>query len=188
MRTGPFSFGTVILGGGALLLGLFLAVGFLLPGSWSAGSERTVLAPIESVYPLLDSPAGWRQWTPWPERSLVESGPGRGVDATMSWDDFDVGNGTFTITEAVEPTRVRYRVIVQDSTLVTTGTLSLTPTDAGTRVVWREEGDFGWNPLMGYWALFMDRVQSRQMDRNLGELERAARAGGAATPAGEPTR
>ncbi len=194
MRTGPFSFGTIILGGGALLLGLFLALGFALPGTWTAEGERLIRAPAHVVYPLLDSPAGWRRWTPWPDRSLVESGPGRGVGASMSWDDLDIGNGTFTIVEASEPNRVAYRVVVQDSALVTTGTLTLTPTDAVTLVRWREDGDFGWNPLMGYWALFMNRVQSRQMAQNLDELARVAEsaappeAPNASTPVGAPTR
>lgn len=175
MRTGPFSFGTIILGGGALLLFLALGVGFLLPGTWSARSERLVHAPPEAVYPFLDAPSGWRRWTPWPESGLEETGPPRGAGARMSWNDLDVGNGTFEVIDAVEPTRVDYRVTVQDSSLVTVGVLELAADPEGTRVTWREEGDFGWNPLMGYWALFMERVQSQAMERNLVELERAVR-------------
>ncbi len=174
MRSGPFSFGTIILGIGALLLFAFLTVGWLLPSTWSARSARVISAPPEAIYALLDAPEGWRTWTPWPD-SVDVTGPERGVGAHMSWNNLDVGNGTFEITEATSPTLVRYHVTVQDTAMTTEGQVRLTPTPNGTNVEWQEDGDFGWNPLMGYWALLMDGVQAREMDRNLESLEAAVK-------------
>ena len=89
-----------------------------------------------------------------------------------------MGDGKFTILATRADREVQYRVEVQEGTLVTHGTLLLTREGAGTRVTWTEAGDFGSNPLMGYTALGMDRMQGNQMEnalRRLAELVGAAR-------------
>jgi len=96
----------------------------------------------------------------------------------MSWNDNELGNGTFEIIEAAPPNRLRYRVEVQGGSMRTEGTFTLRPEGAGSRVTWREEGDFGWNPLMGYWALFMARAQGRELEKALGRLETATAPAG----------
>ncbi|HKJ01612.1 MAG TPA: SRPBCC family protein, partial [Longimicrobiales bacterium] len=167
MTPSPISPGTRILAGGALVLGLFLAVGFLLPGTWSAERTTTLHAPPETVFPLVDAPRAWRRWTAWPDSGLVAQGPDRGAGARLVWDDPELGDGSFEIV-AVEPLRsVRYEVRVQGGGMHTDGTFLLEPEGAGTRVTWREEGDFGRNPLMGYWARFMARAQGRELEKAL---------------------
>jgi hypothetical protein len=166
---GPFSPGVVILGGGALLLAIFLLVGWLLPQDWEAAASAHIPAPAEAVYPLLDSPEGWQRWTPWPDSGVARTGPERGAGATLSWDDPELGKGSFAIVGA-EDARVDYAVRVDDGAMRTDGTLSLTPEAGGVRVDWREEGDLGWNPLMGYWALSLSRAQSEELQKGLDRL------------------
>lgn len=181
MRT-PGSLGARFFGVAAILFAAFLVVGFLLPARWQA--ERTVRldAPPEAVFGLLDAPEGWRAWTPWPDSGLVAEGPPRGRGAALSWNDPELGDGTFRIVETRAHELVRYQVDVQGGSMHTEGTLRLTPDGAGTRVTWREAGSFGRNPLMGYWALFMERAQGDQMGQSLERL------GEAATAAGAPSR
>jgi hypothetical protein len=170
MNRGPFSPGVVILGGGGLLLTLFLLVGWLLPQSWEAEASTHIPAPAAAVYPLLDSPEGWRRWTPWPETGVERTGPTRGPGATLSWDDPELGAGSFAIVSGTEDARVDYAVRVEEGTMRTDGSLSLTPEAGGVRVEWREEGDLGWNPLMGYWALSLSRAQSEELEKGLERL------------------
>ena len=175
MSASPFSLGTRILAVGALLLLLFLGVGFLLPGTWSAERTAALDVPPEVVFPLVDAPRAWRRWTAWPDSGLVAEGPERGVGARLVWDDPDLGDGSFEIV-AVEPLRsVRYRVRVEGGSMHTDGTLLLEREGAGTRVTWREEGDFGRNPLMGYWARLMSRAQGRELEKALMRLDELAR-------------
>ncbi len=174
MSRGPFSFGTVILGGGAVLLGLFLLVGYLLPHDWQAEAEARIPATPEAVYAFLDSPEGWQNWTPWPESGVERSGPARGAGATLSWNDPEFGSGAFTIVATTEPSRVVYAVNVQEGTMMTSGSLDLASDDGGVRVTWREQGDFGWNPLMGYWVLAMGRAQSDELAKGLERLRALA--------------
>jgi len=166
----PFSFGTRVLGVGAALLALFLLVGFALPGTWSAERSAVVPAPPDALYALVEAPSAWTRWTAWPDSGVVAEGPERGVGARLRWDDRELGDGSFEIVEATPPTRVRYRVEVQDASMRTDGTLTLAAEAGGTRVTWREEGDFGWNPLMGYWARLMERVQGRELQKALDRL------------------
>ena len=174
MSGSPFSLGTKILAAGASVLGLFLLGGFLLPGTWSAERATILKAPPEVVFPLVDAPSQWRRWTAWPDSGLVSEGPERGVGARLAWDDRGLGNGSFEIME-VEPLRlVRYHVQVQNGAMHTDGTFTLAPEGTGTRVTWREAGDFGWNPLMGYWARLMERAQGRELEKALLRLDEMA--------------
>jgi polyketide cyclase/dehydrase/lipid transport protein len=171
MMRGPFGPGTIILGGGALFLSALLGVGFLLPSDWAAAADDRIDAAGEEIVSLLDSPEGWRRWTVWPD-STTRSGPARGAGATMSWDDRDLGSGSFRI-DAVTTVAVTYSVEVAgagSAIMRTHGSVSLTPDGAGTRVVWREAGDLGRNPIMGFWALSMERAQSAEMEKSLRRL------------------
>lgn len=178
MRDTPISPASLILGAAALLLFLFLGIGWLLPGTWSAERTAVLEAPPSAVYAWIDSPAGWRRWTPWPDSGMVAEGPERGAGARMAWDDEELGTGAFEIVEARPDSLVRYRVEVQDGSMFTVGTLRLAAQGAGTRVVWREEGDFGANPLMGYWARFMERAQGSELEKSLARLGDLAMHGG----------
>ena len=166
----PFTLGTRILAAGALAFALLLGGGFVLPGTWQAERSASIAAEAERLLPYLDSPSGWREWTPWPEVGIESEGPERGAGARIAWNHPEVGQGAFHILDVQGTSRVVYRVDVEEGAMVTVGSLELVPGAAGTQVTWREEGDFGWNPLMGYWALAMGRVQGREMEKGLERL------------------
>lgn len=176
MSASPFSFGTKILGGAAAVLTLLLLVGYLLPADWEAEAELVSDLPADALFRYLDSPEGWRDWTAWPESGVERSGPARGEGAAFSWDDPELGSGSFTISRAVAPERVEYQVVV-GSSMYTEGDLTLSAVPGGTRIEWRERGDLGRNPLMGYWALSMDRAQSDELRKSLDRLAAAAAEG-----------
>lgn len=166
----PFSVGVVVLGGGALLLSALLVVGFLLPADWQAQASALVPAPADEVFAFLDSPEGWQAWTPWPDSGVVREGPSRGAGASLRWDDPELGSGSFRIEEATPSERVVYTVEVSGGAMRTRGSLALAPEEGGVRVRWHEEGDLGRNPLMGFWALFMERAQSTELEKGLERL------------------
>lgn len=171
----------LFISGVALLLIAFLGIGFLLPGEWSAERQRVVGAPPDEIRPLLEDLALWPQWSPMGQVEGELSTPSSGVGATLSWDDPQWGQGEFTLTEA-GPDGVGYDVRVEDGSLRTRGRIGLTPEDGGTRITWREEGDFGWNPLLSWFALGMERIQGTELEKSLDSLEE--RFGGGNTPEG----
>jgi len=154
---------------GGLLLA-FMAVGFLLPGTWSAEVSIEVVAAPESVYPLLSDLERWDEWTQWGEVESTLSDPSSGAGAMRSWDDELYGSGSVTITESRPFELVRYRVQVGKGAGVI-GTLEIEESPNGTVVTWREEGDFGRNPLMGYVARTMSDSQEKQLSDNLDRLK-----------------
>lgn len=178
----PFSWGTRVLAAGALLFVVVLGIGALLPGTWHAEGSRVLPASPARILPWLESPEGWRGWTPWPEVGVERTGPERGEGATLSWRHPDMGRGSFEIVAVDAPRRVDYRVLVEGGSLRTEGRVELEPQEAGTRVTWTEEGDFGWNPLMGYWALAMERVQGEELQKGLERLEEVVAGGGSPEP------
>jgi carbon monoxide dehydrogenase subunit G len=165
-----FSFPLKVLWTAIGLLVVALVVGFLLPGTWEAERSATVSAPPPSVFGWLEDPRRWGPWTALGPGKTTFSGPERGAGATVRWDDPEVGDGVFTLVSTEPEREVRYRVEVQGGSMVTEGTFRIEPAGAGTRVVWTERGDFGNNPLLGYTALGMDRVQGAQMEIALARM------------------
>ncbi len=165
-----FSFPLKALAVAATVLIAALAVGFLLPGTWEAERSALVEASPTVVFAWLDDPRRWDEWAPLGDVTPTFSGPDRGPGATRAWDHPELGDGSFTILATTLDREVHYRVRVQDRSLVTEGVLRLEPEGSATRVTWYERGDFGSNPLLGYMARGMDRMQGAQMENALQRL------------------
>ena len=151
-----------------------LAIGLILPGTWEVERSLEMPAVPEQVFAYVNDVSLWDAWTDWPEAAAERFGPPSGVGAGRSWNDPEFGDGVFTIVESVAGERVRYRVEVEGGSMITEGTIALARLDDGTRVTWRETGDFGWNPVLGYVARAMDRLQGREMEVGLERLRDAS--------------
>ena len=169
-RPRVLSFPLKVLSAAIVLLVLALLIGFLLPGRWDVERSAVVSAPPAAVFPWLDDPHRWDQWAPLGEVIATFSGPPRGPGASRRWAHPEVGDGVFTILSTILDREVRYRVEVQGGRMVTEGTLHLSVEGTGTRVTWQEQGDFGRNPLLGYLARSMGRMQGAQMEGSLARL------------------
>lgn len=165
------SFPKIVIGVASLGLIGFIVLGFALPGTWDVSRELEVSASPERIWPNLVDLERWEIWTSVGQVEATLSDPSSGVGATRAWDSADWGSGRVEIMRADAPTTLGYEVAVQEGELTTSGLIELIPTDSGTRVVWREQGDFGWNPLLGYMALGMDRMQGQEMEKSLTRLD-----------------
>jgi uncharacterized protein YndB with AHSA1/START domain len=165
LRLGAKIFGVL-----AGILVLYLAVGLLLPGTWEAEEDIRLPFPPAAVFPYLERVDQWRQWTPMPQSGVTELGPEAGPGAGLQWDDPQYGKGRMEILAVQGDTLVEYRVAVEDGTLQIRGSLRLRSRERGSQLVWRETGDFGWNPLLGYAARSMARSQGSAMRSSLERL------------------
>lgn len=156
----------------------FLAVGVWLPGEWSAERTVTIEAPPEIVWPWIADLRQWDAWAPLGEVEGTFPGATRGVGAVREWDDPAWGYGSVRVREVDEGRRLVYDVDVEGG-LETTGTLSLDPGGAAarTRVTWREEGSFGWNPLLSWFAMGMEARQGAQLELGLERLRTRVEGG-----------
>lgn len=170
----PYRIAGLVLGAFALLTGGFLVVGLLLPSGWTAERTALISAPPETLFPLVEAAERWGDWTPSPDSGVEIFGPDAGAGSGRRWDDPGYGQGEFVIVESQPPEAIRYAVEVEGGSIRIEGALRIEPTPAGSRVHWREEGHFGWNPLLGYLAGRMDELQGAQMEASLAALQRLA--------------
>jgi hypothetical protein len=153
---------------------IFLSVGFVLSGEWRAERTVSIAAPAEVVWPMIADLRRWDDWAPLGEVEGIFPGATTGPGAVREWDDPAWGYGSVTIRELQEGRRLAYDVRVEGG-LQTAGTLLLEASGAAeTRVTWREEGDFGWNPLLSWFAWGMEARQGAQLERGLQQLRALA--------------
>ena len=162
--------GAKIFGALSGLLLLYLIIGLLLPGKWEAEAEWVIHATPQEVFPLLDNLEAWAQWSPMPDSGLEAFGAAHGVGAGLRWNDPQYGDGEVRIVASQENSEVQYEVDVEGGALKIQGILSLEGYEGGTRIRWRESGDFGWNPMMGDAARGMASSQGEAMKESLKTL------------------
>ncbi len=174
----------IILGVLGFVLVGFLVIGFLLPSGWSTERSAVIPAPAEEIFPYLESAEAWALWTPSPEAGVNLFGPETGEGSGRRWDDDRYGEGEFVITAVDRPRRVEYEVEVEGGAIQIHGTMELEPAEENgrTRLTWREVGDFGWNPLLGFLAGRMDELQGGQLEASLESLRRLVVEGEVFTP------
>lgn len=166
MRLGAKIFGTL-----AVALIFFLLLGIFLPGTWEAKADGFVNAPPTKVFSFLHRPSLWVEWNSMPETGLEFFGPSKGPGAGLKWDDPQYGSGQFRLTESAPGEGIQYEVLIEGGALTIKGTLTMRPEGAGTRLDWRESGDFGWNPLLGYTARKMGASQAMAMTASMEKLK-----------------
>ena len=166
----------------ALLLLAFVAVGVLLPGRWSA--ERTAIVGVQpdSAFTTLRRVERWGAWMPWPEGAEAVPDSTDSGGAGVRWDDPLYGSGRVVLTGSERPRLLTYEVTVEEGAVRVRGRIRLEPGAGGTRIRWREEGEFGRNPLLGYTALTMEERQGAQLEAILERLRRELEDGGAGRP------
>jgi len=165
MKLGAKIFGTL-----AIALIFFLLLGIFLPGTWEAKADGFVNAPPTRVFPYIHRPNLWVEWNSMPEAGLEFFGPSEGTGAGLEWDDPQYGSGQFQLVESAPAEGIEYEVLIEGGTLTIQGTLTLRPEGDGTRLDWKEAGDFGWNPLLGYAARKMGSTQAMAMTASLEKL------------------
>ena len=158
-----------VFGGIGTVLIILMLIGFVLPGTWSAEASIQIEASPTEVFPFLNDLSRWDTWTNWGDLESEMSDPSVGVGASRSWDDPNFGSGSVTIISSGPPTFVRYEVEIEGGASIG-GELNIEALGEASRVTWREGGDFGRNPLMGYVARGMAKSQGAQLTEGLEKL------------------
>ena len=87
-----------------------------------------------------------------------------------TWQDENFGSGRIRIVESYPPTILAYEV-TNDSGARGFGEFRLTVLPTSTLITWKEQGDLGKNPLMGYLAERIGHSQQKQMASGLESLK-----------------
>jgi uncharacterized protein YndB with AHSA1/START domain len=160
------------------LIVLLVLVSFVLPSEYKVSRTRVMNAPPEKIFPYLNQPKLWKDWSAWHSRDtnmkLAYAGPDVGVGAQASWESKSEGNGAMTFTKSDANRFVEYKLTFADWGMVSTGTLKLEPQGNGTSVTWATEGQLGMNPISRYFGLVMDKMIGGDFETGLANLEKVA--------------
>lgn len=152
-----------------------------MAATFTVERTRTIPAPPEAVFALIQDFRLWTRWSPWeqidPDLQRTYGGSDVGVGATYAWSgNKKAGVGHMAITDAAAPTRVRIALDFEKpfkSSNVTEFTL--TPSGAGTHVRWAMTGPRPLFMRLFSFAFNMDKLVGRDFEKGLAQLEVAAR-------------
>ena len=165
-----------------LLVVIFMAGAFLLPGRAEVSRSVAVKAPPEAVFAQMNDLRQFNQWSPWsridPAMTVQFEGPDAGVGQKMTWssDHEDVGSGSMQITASTPNQRV---VMALDFGEMGTATadFTLAPVDDGTQVTWGFATELGRSPMMRWMGLMMDTWVGEKYEEGLASLKARVEAG-----------
>ena len=141
---------------GILIVALIALVGgaYLLPQALHIERSTVIAQPAAIVFPYINSLRRANEWSPWaeydPNVKMTYSGADEGPGAKMSWAGNDkVGTGSQEITQSVLNRKVASDLKFGGQAPAKAA-LTLTTTEAGTKVVWSLDIDLGNNPIARY--------------------------------------
>jgi uncharacterized protein YndB with AHSA1/START domain len=155
-----------------------VGVAFVLPRFPVVTRSIEIAAPPAAIYPLVSDLRRFNEWSPWaaldPATVYTFTGTTEGVGQTMNWESKDpqVGLGTMTITKLTPDSEV-------DSALAfgpqqAGSWVRIEPKGDRSSVTWGFRSDVGFNPIMRYFALGLDRLIGLDYERGLEKLKAAA--------------
>lgn len=159
----------------AVIIVIFVGIGFLLPSEFKVERSVVIQAPAERVYAHVADLRKWKEWGVWferdPQMSVVYSGPESEVGMTSSWQSEQEGSGEMKIIALTPNQNVTYSLYFPDFDMGSTGELQLTENDMSTTVTWVDYGDVGANPINHYFALMMDSMIGPDFEKGLANLK-----------------
>ncbi len=166
--------------GTVLLAILLVAVAFALPQEITVARSKVINAPESDVFPLVNSPKRFNEWSPWaardPEMKFTFSGPAEGKGARMEWSSDEFETGSQEILESRPNSHVKVKLDFGDMGNAI-ATYQLRPDGAGTKVVWLFETNTGNNPIKRWMGLMFDRWIGKDYEMGLEKLKQVAEAG-----------
>jgi hypothetical protein len=142
-----------------LLLGLFLALGYLLPVSYTVTRTLFIEAEADRIHTQLADLRSWPEWTPWnqqldPTVRVQFSGPEDGVGSSYSWSGDQLGEGVLEITSSEMGRGIVYLLHFEGAPTAD-GVVQITSMKGGCEVLWKMSGDTA-RPLGPYLIPMMD--------------------------------
>ena len=165
----------------AVLLVLFLVIGFFLPSTFAVERSTVVAAPADSLWVRVATPRTWATWSAWTAKedstlAYTYAGPESGVGAVMRFTAQKMGNGELEIVEAVPGRVVGYELRLAGTDMKVNGRVTLEPEGDGTKVTWRDSGDLGGNVLLRYLVPMLNGNLAAAYEKNFAGLRRETAA------------
>ncbi len=142
-----------------IVLAVLLLVSFLLPRQIAVARSLIMNAPVEKIFPLVNSPKNMMKWSPWVQRDatmvVTFSGAASGKGAISKWKSKTEGEGQQKIIDSRKNLLI---VMALDfgSKGKAEARFAFRPLQTGrTRVSWGFTTDAGYNPIMRWMGLLL---------------------------------
>lgn len=157
------------------LVGLVLFA-YILPNRWQVERSILIAASRTSIFSYINNLQQWPSWTYFSEdhdntAQISFHGPSSGIGASLYWAGEKLGDGKLTITESNPETGVRYAMQIQGFYPAIFGKISLITTTQGTKVIWKDQGELGNNPVNRYFGLLLEPTLGVGLEKSLAKLK-----------------
>jgi hypothetical protein len=158
----------------ALLLAMIIGVAYVIPNELNVARSIEINSGEGNIFPYLNSPRKFNQWSPWaardPNAEYVFTGPDSGEGATMAWKSKQTGTGTLQV---VQSQKNKFIEIALDFGQhgQATSYYKLERVRAGTRVTWGFISEAGFNPISRWMGLLMSRWIGQDYAKGLKRLK-----------------
>ena len=157
------------------LIALIVVVGGLTKrSSWKAEASVVVRAPPAALFAHIGDLSRWSGWTYLngstdPEAKWTFNDHSPGVGQTMTWEGPQMGRGRLELRFASPIEGVRYVSIVDG--FAGEGELTFEPIPEGTRLIWSDRGDVGWNLPSRWFVPMIETTLAPELEKALGRLK-----------------
>lgn len=166
-----------VLGGLFALLALLMLVAALRPSDFRIARSLLVAAPPEKIFPWLNAPKKFQEWSPYREKDLSAknefSGPEVGPGAVFHWSgNGNVGEGFMRFIEQDSNRSVKVDLeFIKPFAGHNLVEFSLEPQREGTLVTWGMTGKFAFMPRLVGLFLNMDKMIGNDFAKGLEKLK-----------------
>lgn len=161
------------------IFGILLGGAWMTPDTWYVERFIDIEAPPELIWEYVATPGRWVEWTAWnPEADAdykVETfGGTQGFASGYRWTSAR-SVGELRIIDSDPPQRIELEGLLEKRFPVQ-GSIELSEGPSGTHVLWIEQGELGWDPLMRLFRPLIERHTGWDFDTGLETLKELAEA------------
>lgn len=159
------------------LIVLLVVVSYFLPGHTVVSRSAEINAPVEAVYAQVSDFNNWNNWSPWykkdPSMKQTVTGTAGMGKHLMKWESQkdDVGHGSIEFDKVVENKSIDATLTFEDMGMNSTIIYRFEPTASGTKITWSDSATLGYNPMMRWMGLFMDKFMGPDFEAGLKNLK-----------------
>jgi len=156
---------------------LLVVASYFLPGHAVVVRSAKISAPVELVYAQVSDFNNWNKWSPWYEKDpsikqIITGNAGMGKHL-MKWESQkdDVGHGSVEFDKVIENKSIDATLTFDDMGMSSIMMYRFEPTPSGSNVVWSDSATLGYNPMMRWMGLFMDKFMGPDFEAGLKNLK-----------------
>ena len=164
-----------------LIIGISLLGYSQLEDTMHVERSKVIDAPIEVLFPLVDSLQSWNEWDPWSQidRAMETSyeGPPAGTGAIRRWTSKDpmVGSGWMEITDSITGERIEFEVHMPENEMLVHSIFRFEETSQGVRVTWTDNAELNGFVQHLFGVAADEFILGPMFDKGLSRLEYVAR-------------